>query len=117
MADFDSLRSRRDDGDETDEKQAERGERCKEPDDDSGAGGQLYTRYPPLVKAHCVNAESLKFLGQHAMAFRVEQLVVARNHKERSNRDAVEGERDVGPSDTIEQYIYHCCCSFRRRYV
>jgi len=33
--------------------------------------------------------------------------VVTRKHEERPNRDAVEGERDVGPSDTIEQYIYH----------
>jgi hypothetical protein len=30
--------------------------------------------------------------------------------------DQAQGERYVGPSDTIEQYIYHCCCSFPRRF-
>jgi aspartate/glutamate racemase len=28
-------------------------------------------------------------------------------HKERANRDTVEGQRDVGPADTVEQQIHH----------
>src|SRR5580700_4007794 len=114
---FDSLPPRRDDGDEDDHKEAKRSQRCEEPDDDSAAGGELDCRHPPLVKAHGMNAQFLEFVGKRAMALWVEELVVAREHKEHPNRDAVEGERDVGPSDTIEQYIYHRCCSFPRRYV
>src|SRR5580704_6012353 len=55
-----------------------------------------------------MNAQFLQFVGKGAMALRVEQLVEAREHKEHPNRDAVEGERDVGPSDTMEQYVHHC---------
>src|ERR1700722_6903028 len=64
-----------------------------------------------------MNAQLLEFVGKGAMTLRVEQLVVAREHKEHPNRDAVEGERDVSPSDTIEQYVHHRCCSFPRRDV
>jgi hypothetical protein len=39
--------------------------------------------------------------------FCVEQFVISRQHKECPNRDATEGECDVGPSDASEQYIYH----------
>src|SRR5580700_11114027 len=114
---FDALPSRRDDGDEDDHKEAKRGQRCEERDDDSAAGGELDCRHPPLVKAHGMNAESLEFVGKHAMALPVEELVVAREHEEHPDRDAVEGERDVGPSDTMEQYVHHRCGPFPCRYV
>jgi hypothetical protein len=42
----------------------------------------------------------------------IEQLVISRQHKECPNRDAIEGECNVDPSDTIEQYVDHCRCSF-----
>src|SRR5580704_9727188 len=69
---FDSLPSRRGDGDEDDHEEAKRGQRCEEPDDDSAAGGELDCRHPPLVKAHGVNAQFLEFVGKHAMALWVE---------------------------------------------
>jgi len=70
-----------------------------------------------LIEAHCWNAERLEFIDDCTVALCIEQLVISRQHKECPNRDPVQGECDVGPSDTIEQYIYHCCCSFPRRYV
>ena len=46
-----------------------------------------------------MNAERLEVVDERTMALHVEQLVVTRKHEERPNRDAVEGERDVGPPD------------------
>jgi len=60
-----------------------------------------------LVKAHRVDAQLLELFGQRAMALGVEQLVISRQHEEQPDRDAVEGECDVGPSDTIEQDVRH----------
>jgi hypothetical protein len=50
-----------------------------------------------------MNAERLEFIDERTMARRVEQLVVARRHKECPNRDPVQGDREVGPPDTNEQ--------------
>jgi len=41
------------------------------------------------------------------MALRVEQLMVAREHEEHPYRDTVEGKRDVGPPDAVEQDVCH----------
>jgi len=68
LVDFNSLRPRRGDGDEDDCKEAKRGERRKESDDHSGAGGKLDCWHPPLVKAYCRNAESLEFADDRTMA-------------------------------------------------
>ena len=68
-----------------------RSERRKEPDEDTAAGRELDRRYPPLIEAHGRNAERLKFIDERTMALHVEQLVVARKHEERPDRDAVEG--------------------------
>ena len=57
LAESDPLRSRRRNGDEADEKQTKRGQRCEKPDDDSEPGGELGCRHPPLVEAHCMKAE------------------------------------------------------------
>src|ERR1700688_3181423 len=69
---FDSLPPRGGDGDEDDKKQAKRGQRCEEPDDDSAAGAELDCWHPPLVKAQCMNAQFLEFVGKYAMALWVE---------------------------------------------
>jgi hypothetical protein len=88
-------------GDEYDDKQAKGGKRREESNSDGAAGGELYRWHPPLVKAHGRNAQRFEFVDQRAMARCVEQLVVARQHEEHPNRDTVEGERQVGPTDTI----------------
>jgi hypothetical protein len=56
---FDSLPPGRGDRDEDDDKQAKRGEWRHEPDNDGAAGGELDQRPPPLIEAHCRNAERL----------------------------------------------------------
>jgi hypothetical protein len=57
-----------------------------------------------------MNAERLEFIDERMMTLCVEQLVISREHlvisrehKECSDRDPVQGEREVGPPDTSEQ--------------
>jgi hypothetical protein len=49
LAESDPLRSRRGDGDEADEKQTKRGQRCEKPDNDSEPGGELDCRAPSTL--------------------------------------------------------------------
>jgi hypothetical protein len=113
LVELDPLPPGRDDGDEDDDKQPKRGKWRQEPDEDTAAGGELDRRHPPLIKAHGRNTERLEFVDERPMARRVEQLVVARQHKKCPNCDPVQGDREVGPSDASEHHVYHSCCSFR----
>jgi hypothetical protein len=49
-----------------------------------------------------MNAKRLEFVDERTVAPCVEQLMIPRQHKECPNRDAIEGECNVDPSDTIE---------------
>src|SRR6202040_3968037 len=103
LVELDTLPPGRGDGDEDEEKQAKGGKRRQEPDEDGATGGELDERHPPLIETHCMNAERLEFIDERTMTLCVEQLVISREHKECSDRDPVQGKREVGPPDTSEQ--------------
>ena len=84
-------------------KQEQRRDRRQKPDDDESAAYKFDNGHPPLVKTQERDVILGQLLDVTLMPRFVEQLVVTGQHEERTDRDAVERERDVGPPDTMKQ--------------